>query len=137
MNLAGAREQYYSHSGKASDVARQLAFAGLGVIWIFKTSGADGVARVPAGLVCPAALIAAALGCDCLHYASASLFWGVFQRSMERELQRSRLLGRTLPEEFSAPRWINWPAIGFFGAKFLLLIAGYAFLAWALFRLSM
>ena len=36
MKLSDYRETYYEFSGKASDVTRQLAFAGIAIVWIFK-----------------------------------------------------------------------------------------------------
>lgn len=36
MRLSQIREAYEELSGKLSDVNRQLAFAGIGIIWIFK-----------------------------------------------------------------------------------------------------
>jgi len=36
MNLQDYRDDFYTYSGKASDISRQLAFAGIAIIWIFK-----------------------------------------------------------------------------------------------------
>ena len=36
MKLRNYRQTYYDYSGKASDIARQLSFAGIAIIWIFK-----------------------------------------------------------------------------------------------------
>lgn len=35
MTLSDYLASYYELSGKASDVSRQLAFAGIAVIWVF------------------------------------------------------------------------------------------------------
>ena len=37
MNLAFVRERYAYYSGKASDIVSQLDFAGIALVWLFKT----------------------------------------------------------------------------------------------------
>lgn len=66
MKLKDARDNYYFYSGKASDIARQLSFAGLGVVWIFKIDSASGPV-VPSRFVLPTLLILVALSCDFLQ----------------------------------------------------------------------
>jgi len=41
MKLAQARGHYEYFSGKASDISRQLGFAGIALIWVFKTQVED------------------------------------------------------------------------------------------------
>jgi hypothetical protein len=36
MKLQDYRNDFYLFSGKASDISRQLAFAAIAIIWIFK-----------------------------------------------------------------------------------------------------
>lgn len=131
MNLAGARAEYYTHSGSASAVGRQLAFGGLALVWIFKVSVA-GVDRVPPDLLPAATLLAVALGFDLLQYVAASLLWGVYHRWKEVQFAKMLKRGETPPADFKAPRWINWPAIACFVLKLLLLVLGYVFLVRAL-----
>ena len=86
MKLSAYKEDYYWYSGKASDVARKIAFAGIALIWVFKMD-ADPVPRIPADLLLPAALLAIALGLDLLHYmAGAGIWWG-FHWWHERKLK--------------------------------------------------
>lgn len=42
MKLKKIQEQYYLQTTRASDVARQLAFAGIAAIWVFKTDSSTG-----------------------------------------------------------------------------------------------
>ncbi len=57
------RESYYELSGKASDTARNLAFAGIAIIWIFRTG--EGVAnKIPQAIFWPLGLFAVALALD-------------------------------------------------------------------------
>jgi hypothetical protein len=42
MKLQKARDTYYEYSGKLSDITRQLSFAGIAIVWIFR-AGDKGV----------------------------------------------------------------------------------------------
>lgn len=85
MKLSDYRETYYEFSGKASDVARKLAFAGIAVVWIFKTSGAPST-KIPLDLYLPTGLFVLTLVFDLLQYVSATIVWGIFQWKEERKL---------------------------------------------------
>ena len=129
MKLENSRAEYVRHSTKASDVCRQLALAGLAVVWIFKTDSADrGVGNlgdkisVPGQLGLAAFLMMVILGFDFLQYAYASLAWGIFNRLRENDPRVA------IDTEFTAPPKMNWPTIAFFWAKLAALLAGYAVL---------
>lgn len=127
MKLAEARDGYQIHSAKASDVARQLAFAGFGVVWVFKPSD-GGIKQIPEALYFAAIFFVLALCCDILQYVCATFTWGVFQRLKECEFLRA---GKDKTDEFLAPGWINWPALLFFWGKQVMLGIGYwRFLSW-------
>jgi hypothetical protein len=70
-------------SGKASDITRQLAFAAIAVIWLFKTDAPTGNITIPPDLIWPGILIVAALAADLLHYVAASLIWGGYALYLE------------------------------------------------------
>jgi hypothetical protein len=142
MKLEDLREIYFARSAKASDLARQLALAGLAVIWIFKTDTA-GAFAVPHELSLPAFLMMLTLGADLMQFACAALLWGGFNRYKERELaatlKRLRAAGKTADEagvalnekwgpaqEFTAPPAMNYPAIFFFWGKLVVVGIGYA-----------
>lgn len=46
MKLQDVRSTYYELSGKTSDLVRQLGFAGIALIWLFRTDLA-GQPRIP------------------------------------------------------------------------------------------
>jgi hypothetical protein len=133
MNLEAAKGEYYAHSASASAVSRQLAFAGLAAVWIFKVTVA-GVDRVPSDLVPAAAFLVTALGCDLLQYIAATAFWGGFRRWKEWERNRAKESGTKFVDEFVAPAWINWVGNAFFWAKLALVSAGQAVLLVGIFR---
>lgn len=82
MKLQGYRETFYTFSGKLSDACRQLAFAGIGLIWLFKKDNLAGLS-IPRDLLVPGALIVFALTFDLLQYALGSILWRIFYRMKE------------------------------------------------------
>jgi len=127
MKLKDALDNYYTYSGKASDVTRQLAFGAIAVVWIFKTER-DGALRLPAALLWPAVCTVLALFFDSLQYLYATAAWGIFHRAQEQKLKRDPA------KEFAAPRQINWPTLVCFWLKVPLVGAAYVFLVVFLFR---
>ena len=75
-------ERYRELSKSASELARQLNFAGLGVIWIFKLDTPAGVA-LPHSLIVPVAWIVVSLLLDLLQYVVGALIWNLYGRHLE------------------------------------------------------
>jgi thiamine transporter ThiT len=82
--VEGYWQDFYEFSGKASDINRQLAFAAIAVIWLFKTDTPNGQITIPHDLIWPGILIVAALAADLLQYVAGSLIWGSYARYLER-----------------------------------------------------
>ena len=118
MKLSECREAYYELSGKASEVSRNLAFAGIALIWIFKE---DQVNKVPGPLIFPALLFVIALALDLLHYTYGAAVWGIRQRHEEKKLK-----DLSQDREFSVSRFWNWPTNLFYLGKILAVVCGYA-----------
>ena len=119
MKLSGYKKDYQWFSGKASDVARHLAFAGIAIIWIFRIEGKE-TPSIAEGLILPLILFALALAADLLHYIIATITWGSFHRYHEK-----RLKGKRRDPDVTAPKYLNWPAIFLFGLKLASVIAAY------------
>ncbi len=117
MKLTDYRNDYYALSGKASDVARQLALAGIAVVWIFKNER-GGPLAVPKELLVPAALFVVTLALDLFQYVLSTIIWGFFSRHHERK-------GIAADAELSAPKYFNWPALACFWGKLLSVLLGY------------
>lgn len=149
MKLSEARDFYYFYTGKTSEIVRQLALAGIAVIWIFKT----GQVQLPAELILPLILIALTLVLDLFQYFVAATTWGIYSRWQEKNCESEKVFEKKLilpsytrlrggsrkplgAEKavdssafvFHAPRAINWPGIVFFYSKSLSLIFAYWFL---------
>jgi hypothetical protein len=69
------RQTFYEFSGKASDATRQLAFAAIAVIWLFKKDAPQGQLSIPYDLFVPGILVVAALTADLLQYTVGAGIW--------------------------------------------------------------
>jgi hypothetical protein len=122
MKLSDYRETYYYFSGKASDVARNLAFAGIAVVWIFKTTNGS-VPKIPSNLILPTGLLVLTLAFDLFQYIVATTIWGFFQWNEERKLQDIN----DDPELSSQPCY-KWPQNFFFILKLISVSLAYVYL---------
>ena len=118
MNRKVALSAYQDFSAQASAKVRQLSFAALGVIWIFKPEANFEFSPL---LLWAGLFAIGALAGDFLQSLYGTVAWGTLHR--KKELQ-----GIAIDEEFKAPKWINWPTNSFFAAKMAALVASYAFL---------
>ena len=109
-------------TGKLSDVARQAAYAGLAVIWIFKTSDA-GKYHLDPGLKWAGALFVTALACDMAQYAVASVLRWRYARAQETA-KGVDYKGKDL----ALPAGINRAPYALFGIKVVVVAIGYAML---------
>lgn len=116
LTLEKLRDTYQKASQKTSEVIRQLIFAGIALVWIFKVDK-GGRQYVEPALFKPSLLLVSALICDLLHTLSRTLLWGGYRWFKDEE---------NVPETkvFRPHSAINWPGNLFFIAKFV-------FTAWA------
>jgi hypothetical protein len=147
MKLKDIRAQYYAQTTKASDVARQLSFAGIAAIWVFKTDSTNGP-TVPSVLLPAAIAFALALLSDLFQYASGGLLWMSHNFRAERwseakntsrpvskspdkmDLVPPREIEHSIKDEddFYISRRIHWLPRGFFLLKLFAVAAGYILL---------
>lgn len=120
MKLKDARENYYYFSQKTSEIVRQLGFAGIALIWIFRTE-VNGKQTIPGELIPPIGLIVIGLTFDLLQYIAGALSWGIYNRYKEQ-------IGTNENAELFAPRQINWATIFFFWTKTIVMATAYIFL---------
>lgn len=121
MKLSNFLNAYEEYSGKASDVSRQLAFAGIALIWIFRydvSDSSDGYV-LPNALLIPLTLLIAALSADLFQYVIASLIWYVFHRHHEK------LRTNDSDPELEAPYYLHYPISLFFIIKIIFVIISY------------
>jgi hypothetical protein len=117
LSLREAYETVFNYSAKASEITRQLGFAGIAIIWIFKTDQ-GGRQIVPGELLPPGLMLVVGLTLDLLQYVVSAIVWYFFAKSKEE----------AKVTEFKAPRKINWPNGFFFISKIIAIIAAYIYL---------
>jgi hypothetical protein len=117
VTLKDVRDAYEAFSGKASDIVRQLALAGIGIAWLFRSTSA-GADRVDPKLINASFFIVIALGLDLLQYLVATTIWLCYFRYKERH-------GAKLDTEFDAPPSFSWPSYTFFYLKSVALLIAY------------
>jgi hypothetical protein len=116
MKIADYWKDFYELSGKASDISRQLAFAAIAVIWLFKTDTRTGQITIPPELIRAGILIVAALAADLLQYVAASLTWGFYAHYLER---------KHIPEVERHSNWLVLPMRVLWVVKIALVIGAY------------
>ena len=131
MKLSKARECYESHTRSASGVCRQIAFAGIAVVWVFNKPVQGSVIELPPQLLVVLLWLCITLACDLLQYTFASLVWGFYSRRKEKQLTHQF----HNDPDIEPPAYLNWPALIMFWGKLGSLIMAYAALARYLFRI--
>jgi hypothetical protein len=134
MKLSQAREAYYAHSGSASSNSRQIAFAGIAVIWLFNSPSELRPIALPEELIFVALLLVISLALDLMQYVFASLIWGAFSRIVEYRIRRQLSEDLSYDPDVPANPLLNWPGLACFWAKLAVLITAYAFLGRFLFQ---
>jgi hypothetical protein len=120
VKLQDYRNDFYSFSGKASDVSRQLAFAGIAIIWLFKKDSIPGTS-IPHELLLPGIFIVVALALDIFHYCLGSIIWRVFYRTKEKE-------GVSERKELSHSDWLERPIWAVFCLKIFFVFLAYIYI---------
>jgi hypothetical protein len=77
MKLKEIQDDYYLFTGKVSDLTRQLALAGIAVIWIFRNPELQ-PNLIPDQLISPLIFLGLSLGFDLLQYVYQAIAWALF-----------------------------------------------------------
>lgn len=117
MKLSEYQQDYYTFTGKLSDISRQLSLAGIAIIWIFKSTIKDKII-LDASLKYAAIFIILGLAADLLQYTYQSITWSVFYHNKKRN-------GNNDDDIISSPEYLNYTSWILFGAKIILLIIAY------------
>ncbi len=127
MKLQDFRNDYYTFSGKVSDITRTLALSAIAVVWIFRKDIPVPSAPI-AHFLLPKLLLFGAIGAvltlslDLCQYIWATAIYGWWSRHKERH-------GVKLDAEIRVPPWFNWPTLFFFWSKLVSIAVTYYFLA--------
>ena len=131
MKLADVEDAKSYYSGKASDVTRQLTFAGIAVVWLLR--GENAAQPIPTPLVPVLLAYVVALGLDIVHYATSTLTWTRYYYGLLRQ-------GVGDDDKFDEPKRINWLGYALFGCKIAAFLCGsivltcYLVVRWGLMR---
>ena len=117
MSLEFVQNRYIYYSKTASAICRQLGFAGIALVWIFRSDTTE-IYAIPTELVMPSLIIFVALSFDLLQYLSGTVLWSWWLQAKDRE-------GAVEDEQFEPPKQINWPTIFFFYSKISAMIFAY------------
>jgi hypothetical protein len=117
VKLQDYRDDFYTFSGKASDISRQLAFAGIAIIWLFKKDTLPGLS-IPRELLLSGIFILLSLALDLVHYCLASLVWRLYYRGKEKS-------GTSEDEELHHSEWLERPLWILFAAKIFFVLLAY------------
>lgn len=120
MKLSEAKEAFYHFTDKLSNINRQIAFAGIAIVWIFKISDGENTV-ICDELVVPSILLIAALGLDILQYLYQSIAWAIFYRYHEKKDPKKD------PDILASP-CMNYPSWLLFILKVLVVIIAYGFI---------
>lgn len=119
MKLEDARAAFYEASATLSDNTRKLLFAGIAIVWIFKSgdrsSAGIGFSR---SLILPLAAFVAGLLLDMLQYLYKTIAWWYFYKSKHRKKFAD-------DAQVAAPNMINVITFAFFYLKIGACAWGY------------
>src|SRR5687768_10790533 len=93
-----AEQAFDRYVTKANDLVRQLALAGIAVVWVFRETTATGAVNVPAQLRWAAILFVLCLTLDLIHYLYGT--WDTSTRLEEIKTQEDGAIASGTP----------WPA---------------------------
>lgn len=120
MNLKDYRQTFYEFTGKASDLNRQLAFAAIALIWLFKT-GADSQPTFPHKLILPGGLVVVSLFLDMLQYCVGAIVWRmIYTKNEAIEVSETEDLDHSV--------WSERPIWFLFIVKILFVMTAYVFI---------
>lgn len=125
MKLEDYKKKSHEYTAKASEIARQLNFAGIGIIWIIKTTFPE-LKLSDSQLLLPLLLISISLISDFLQYLFGGIIWIEFYKSKEKR-------GFSATTDLKSAEWRNKILYIFYYAKFALMFAAYIFIIKTLF----
>lgn len=125
MELKEYKKKSHEYTAKASEIARQINFAGIGIIWIIRTSS-DTLELSNSVVLTPLILISISLLFDFCQYFFGGVIWINFYRKKEKE-------GLSRDSDVLSKTWRNKVLYGFYYLKFIFMVIAYIFIIKALF----
>lgn len=116
MTLKEIREDYVRYSTNVSELSRNLAYAGIGVVWIFKQSSTGDesistfMSSIPSELKWPLIFFIAVLILDLFQYVIQTAIWYPYY-AKHKELHKNEKeedVNLQEPEMYSVIPWCFW-----------------------------
>jgi hypothetical protein len=131
MKLSDYNKVCTEYTGKASEIVRQLIFAGIAVIWLFRIqTPIAGQSSLDSFLIFPLFGLCLAAMADLMQYVFGGRVWAKFFRDEERKAKaankKNYLL--TLDPDIKAPRKYSYRIGLFYNAKIVLMFLSYIFI---------
>lgn len=121
MKLCEIREAYEELSGLLSKFNRQLAFAGIGIVWLFRATDKTGSTSIEPQMLTPVLCFVISFGFDLLQYFWQSLSWYIYYWwKRYKDIKEDT--------EMNEPEWPNVIAWIMFIVKVVALIVAYVLL---------
>jgi hypothetical protein len=125
------KKDYEFFTGKASEISRSLAFAGIAIIWIFKNTNETKSIILPDELTLPLTLLVLALTFDLLQYIIGGLIWFCYYKFKENQIEKGKI---SSDSDIKAPAILPNIIHGFYWLKLFTIIIAYVFLFSFLYR---
>lgn len=126
MELKEYKTKSHEYTAKASEIARQLNLAGIGIIWIVKTAFPE-LKLSDFQLLMPLILISISLIFDFLQYFIGGVIWIRFYKNKEKA-------GISKTMDVQSPEWRNKILYVFYYIKFAFMFLAYIFIVITLFK---
>ncbi|PCH60763.1 MAG: hypothetical protein COC05_03405 [Gammaproteobacteria bacterium] len=122
MKIQGLLDASYEASGKASDLSRQLAFAGIAIIWLFRVGGQSGGVQFSEELLVPLYCFVAGLTLDLGQYVYKAIVWSALNWYHWRK-HKSNQADVDVSGYFNAPTHILfWGKVALIAYGYILLL---------------
>jgi hypothetical protein len=129
MELKGYKTEADYFTKAVSDLIRQLAFAGIAIIWIFKISAnpndkliVNQPHLIPNELLLPLFFLVMTLVFELLQFLIPAIIYTLYFREEEKKNNNNTTVNVT------APIWYTYPGYTFWGLKIISLVTGYYFI---------
>lgn len=119
------KKDYEYFTGKASEISRSLAFAGIALIWIFRNISNDGRIEIPCLLIAPLIFLVITLSLDLLQYIVGGLIWFIYYRFIEWQINNNKISSNT---DIKAPLILPLIIHLLYWSKLFSIIAAYILL---------
>ena len=124
MKLREIRNDYERYSTKVSDINRQLIFAGIAIVWLFRVTNNDGNTVFPMELYPTLFYFILSFGADILQYTIQSILWFGFywNKKCKNNKSEKKDVEDIIVKE---PEWPNLIPWGFWLAKVVCTVIAY------------